>query len=292
MLKSRQMAGIIYNIAMIRFLRLFLILLCVCIFAHASYAKECKILVLPDNIQFDSTNYYIYPASATIFASDVINEFKKDGRIQIVKMADVREALRMNVKLNILTKKALKEFKYNYNIPFVDLKLIAQHFSTNKILIITSQTDVQNYAMRRTFWDIINLPGEAIINPSYKLSTYAALIDVENEQVLWQKTYYKVINSFEGRIIAQNFSPATEQLEKIKSYSLSYLSPNISLTVQNILIPPVIPSKNEPIVNVSNSGANDIETEMPPLEDLQLKQKKLAQPKIIINGYGEPVNDL
>ena len=121
--------------------RLVIVLFFVLFTAQISQAEEYRILVLPDNIQFDSTNYYIYPDTSIIFASDTINEIKKDGRVQTVSMSEIRDALRKNTKLSILTKRALKEFKYNYNIPFVDFKEIANCFGTNKVLIITSQTE-------------------------------------------------------------------------------------------------------------------------------------------------------
>jgi len=284
------MPEILYNIAMDRFLKLFIILFTMCLLTQTAYAQEYRVLVLPDNIQFDSTNYFIYQDSSVMFATDTINEFKKDARIQTVSMSEVRDTLRKNTKLNILTKNALKEFKYNYNIPFVDFKSIAHCFGTDKVLVITSQTDAQNYILRRTIWDILDIPGSPVVNPAYKLTTYAALIDVDKEQVLWQKTYNKIITSVDGRILAQNFAPATEQLDKLRSYSLSFLSPNISQLVQTTILPPLVPQKKGATVNVSNT--NDGAVIVPPLDDtLELLQKKLS-PKTNSNGYGEAVNDL
>lgn len=290
MLKSRQIPEILYNIAMVRFLKLFVIIFAMCLLTQTAYAQEYRVLVLPDNIQFDSTNYFIYQDSSVMFATDTINEFKKDARIQTVSMSEVRDALRKNTKLNILTKKALKEFKYNYNIPFVDFKAIAHCFGTDKVLVITSQTDAQNYILRRTIWDILNIPGSPVVNPAYKLTTYAALIDVDKEQILWQKTYSKILTSVDGRMLAQNFAPATEQLEKLRFYSLSFLSPNISQMVQTTILPPVLPQKKGAIVNVSDSSNDAII--VPPLdESIELQHKKLS-PKTNTNGYGETVNDL
>jgi len=249
--------------------RLVIVLFFVLFTAQISQAEEYRILVLPDNIQFDSTNYYIYPDTSIIFASDTINEIKKDGRVTTVSMTEIRDALRKNTKLSILTKKALKEFKYNYNIPFVDFKAIAQCFGTSKILVITSQTDVQNYILRRTVWDFLNIPGAAVIDPAYKLSTYAALIDVDKEEVLWQNTYYKTIASVENRMVATSFAPATFQLEKIKSYSMCFLSPEIANLVETQILPaPVSGPEGQPIVNVA-----DIKVETLPIDDSDLKLK-------------------
>lgn len=290
MLRGRQSLKIIYNIDMNGFVKT-LSIICLIIFSVLPVKAETyKILVLPDNIQFESTNYYIYPDSSIIFASDIINEIKKGNQIETVSMAEIRDALRKDTKLSILTKKALKEFKYNYNIPFVDFRAIARTFSTDKVLVITSQTDVQNYLLRRTLWDFLNIPGAAVIDPAYKLSTYAALIDVEKEQVLWQNTYYKKIASVENRMIATTFAPATQQLEKIKSYSMYFLSPQMASIAQSKILPPPSLTPDGNIVNVSNK------IELPKIEmtkeEIELKYKAPVPVRTNNESYGVIINDL
>ncbi len=271
-----------------KLLKIFLVLFFIIFAVQISEAGEYKVLVLPDSIQFNNTNYLVYPDSSVIFASDTINELKKDGRVQTVSMTEIRDALRKNTKLNILTVKALKEFKYNYNIPFVDFKAIAHKFSTDKVLIITSQTDIQNYFLRRTLWDFFNLPGRTVIDPAYKLATYAALIDVDKELVIWQNTYYKKIASMENRIIPQNFAPATEQLQKVKFYSTFFLSPHIARMIQSRILPPPLPvQKMEDVVPIS-----DTKTIILPEEDTNLKPKMPIPARTQIKNFGAEVNDL
>lgn len=271
-----------------KFFKLFISLCLVFSMAHAARAEGYKVLVLPDNIQFESTNYFIYPDASIIFASDTINEIKKDGRLQTVSMTEVRDALRKNTKLKILTKRALQEYKYNYNIPFVDFKAIANCFDTDKVLVITSQTDVQNYFLRRTLWDFLNIPGATVVDPAYKLSIYVALVDVNKEQVLWQSTYYKNIASMENRITAQNFAPATEQLEKIKFYSLYFLSPEIARKAESKILPPFIPTIPG-IKDVSNTTAIP-NFQLP--ETLELKTKPVIPQRMDSKSFGEVINDL
>lgn len=296
MLKTGQTPKRLYNVDMGKFIKLFFIGLFLCFSTQISWAEEYKVLVLPDNIQFDSTNYLIYPDSSVIFASDTINEIKKDGRVKTVSMTEVRDTLRKNTKLNLLTKNALKEYKYNYNIPFVDFKSIASYFGTNKVLIITSQTDVQNYILQRTLWDFLNIPGATVIDPAYKLSTYASLIDVEKEQVLWQGTYYKKIGSIENRMIAQNFAPATEQLEKVKFYSTYILCPEIARQIEAKILPaPIILPNDKPVLNVTNiqqeTLLNEIEDTQKSIEFKQnIVVPAISTPKFDNNG--ETINDL
>src|SRR5574344_1454575 len=174
---------------------------------QSCFATE-RILVLPDNVQFDTTNYYVYPDSSTMFASDTINALKMNKRIEIVSMQKVRDVLKERISINHLTQKVMKEFKYNYNVDFMDLKTLAKIFNVSKILMITSTTDTQNYFMKRSVWSQINIPGTAQIDPSFKLNTYAVLVDVNTERVLWEKNYEKIIRSAEERMLAVNFAPA------------------------------------------------------------------------------------
>lgn len=259
--------------------------------AQAVQSEEYRVLVLPDNIQFSSTNYYVYPDSSIMFASDTINEIKKDGRVETVSMTEIRDTLRKNIQLSSLTKEALKEFKYNYNVPFVDFKAIGRCFNTNKILVITSQTDVQNLFLRRVIWDVLNIPGASVIDPAYKMSTYAVLIDVDKELVLWQHTYSKKLTSVENRIIPVGFSPATEQLEKIKFYSQYSLAPEIAQVVRAKLIPPpMLLPDDKALVDVSNKKT--IETISQPEVNLDFKHKQFVPIRPSSQGNGVIINDI
>lgn len=251
--------------------------------------KSDKLLVLPDNIEFSSTNYLVYPDTSVMFASETINELKAAGVVEIVSMTEIRDALRKDVKLSVKTANALKEFKYNYNIPFVDFSSIAHYFSTDKVLIITSQTDIQNYFLRRTLWDFLNIPGATVINPAYKISTYAALIDVDKEVIIWEDTFYKSIASMENRMIAQNFAPATEQLQKLKIYSRT-LCPLIASIVQNKIRPP-FPLEEAP-GNIIDVSTEIIPEALPEADKIELKPKVIVPKRTKLQEYGAIINDL
>ena len=79
---------------------------------------------------------------------------------------------------------------------------------------MTSYIDAENYILRRTPWDFLNIPGATVVDPAYKVSTYAVLVDTSTNQKLWSDTYYKTISVCENRIITRGTSPQTEQLSK------------------------------------------------------------------------------
>lgn len=58
--------------------KIFLIFILMGFFSQCVNAQNYRVLVLPDNIQFENTNYYVpTPDTSVIFASDTINELKK-----------------------------------------------------------------------------------------------------------------------------------------------------------------------------------------------------------------------
>lgn len=260
-----------------KFLRLSIVFLFMFSIAQTCFAEEYKLLVLPDNLQFESTNYYIYPDASTIFASDTINTLKKAGKITPVSMVQVRDAFRKNERLRVLAKNTLKEFKYNYNVNFVDLRKITHSFDTDKILIITSTTDVQSHFLRRTIFDLLNVPGCAVVDPAYRISTYIALVDVDKEEVLWQHTYQKVISEKENRMVAVNYAPATVQLEDIKFYSENWISLIVANEVQSkILPPPAAAKQDEGIVPINSFKAKNqkgVKSPVPLIQPLQTKDE-------------------
>lgn len=231
--------------------------------AKSAFAAD-KILVLPDNLQFESTNYYIYPDASVMFATDTINQLKKHNKVETVSMSEVRNAFRNNIRLKLVSKSTLKEFKYKYNVDFVDLKTITSKFDTDKVLVITSSTDVQNYLFKQTVWDMLNIPGEPVIKPTYMVNTYAALVDVTKEEILWEKNFRKELSANNFIILPVNFAPANEQLDRIKRYSMNYLSAEIAGNIEAILAP-------EPTEQVEGTIVSPIETPQKFIEPIRVK---------------------
>lgn len=270
-----------------KFFKILTILLCLLSAVKSCYAEEYKILVLPDSLQFSSTNYYIYPDASVIFASDTINCLKQRDHVHTVSMGEVRDQFRKNQRLKQLSDHALKEFKYNFNVDFVDLKKIANSFSVGKVLLISSTTDIQTFFLKRTIQDFFNIPGCSVIDPAYKLSTNVALIDVEKELVVWQQSYYQNIGSMENRILAVGFAPASEQLEKIKKYS-SFLSSTISQKVEYKILPP-------PILSVEGNLVNKFQGPIVTPESFinnEIKKKPFVSTKQKLRNNSVRVNDL
>ena len=72
-------------------------------------------------------------------------------------------------------------FKTSYNVDYTQLKKISNQ--ARYALLITSSIDSENYILRRTFWDFLNIAGATVIDPAYKISTYAVLVDTTHMSI-------------------------------------------------------------------------------------------------------------
>ena len=202
------------------------------------FAEDYKILVIPDNIVTDTVaiDSFIYNASAEFFADEVINLLNSTDNITAPTVSDIREDFKKDTASMVAAKKLTNKFRTSYNIDYVTLRKLAQKEDSKYVLLMTSYVDAENYILRRTPWDVLNIPGASVVDPAYKISTYAALVDTEKNLKLWSDTFYKTISVCENRIITRGPSPQVEQLSKIKDYS-RYVCPQIARNVQRNVLP-------------------------------------------------------
>ena len=207
----------------------------------SAMAEDYSVLVIPDNIVTDNiaVDAFIYNASAEFFADDVINLLNSTDNIKAQTVSEVRELYKQDPSAMITAKNLTNKFRTSYNIDYSALKKLSNKTNTKYALLMTSYIDAENYILRRTPWDVLNIPGASVIDPAYKISTYAVLVDTEKNTKLWSDTYYKTISVCENRIITRGPSPQVEQLQKIKDYS-KYVSPQIAQNVQQKVLPPEI----------------------------------------------------
>lgn len=205
------------------------------------FADEYKVLVIPDNIVTENiaVDSYIYNASAEFFADEVVNLLNTTDSINAPTISEIRYLYKQDPSAMNAAKNLTNKFRTSYNIDYVNLKKLTNKSNSRYVLLMTSYIDAENYILRRTPWDVLNIPGASVVDPAYKISTFAVLIDTETNKKLWSDTYYKTISVCENRIITRGPSPQTEQLQKIKDYS-KYICPQIAQNVQQRVLPPEI----------------------------------------------------
>ena len=210
--------------------------------APFAMAEQYKVLVIPDNIVTDNeaVDSYIYNATSEFFANEVINLLNQTDYIKSPTVSEERKLLKSNPYYMIPARNLTNRFKTSYNVDYTQLKKISNQ--ARYVLLITSSIDSENYILRRTFWDFVNIPGATVVDPAYKINTYAVLVDLQKNVALWSNTFYKTISVVENRIITRGPSPQTEQLQKIRDYS-RMLCPEIAQNVQERVLPPATYAK-------------------------------------------------
>ena len=203
------------------------------------YAEQHKVLGIPDNIVTENLaiDAFIFNAPAEFFAGEVANILNQTDYIKVPTISEERSLLKSNPYTMVSAKNLTGRFRNTYTVDYISLKKIADKAQARYALLITSAIDSENYILRRTFWDFLNIPGASVVDPAYKISTYAVLVDTKNNTVLWSNTFYKTISVVENRIITRGPSPQTEQLQKIRDYS-RMLCPEIAQNVQLKVLPP------------------------------------------------------
>ena len=147
-------------------------------FAPFVLAEQYKVLVIPDNIvtENEALDSYIFNASAEFFAGEVANILNQTDYIKVPTVSEERKLLKSNPYTMISAKNLTGRFRTSYTIDYVALKKIASKSQARYALLITSAVDSENYILRRTFWDFLNIPGATVVDPAYKISTYILII--------------------------------------------------------------------------------------------------------------------
>lgn len=219
-----------------KFISLILFLFLIC--SGQCWATQYNVLVLPTSIFEEPVDYMIFTKSADIIATDIINIYNSHPQMSAVQLYQIKNSINnsQNKYFKREVVKMLHDYDVNYTINFNTVQKLASRFKTKQVLLISCQMDAQNYITRRTLWDFLNIPGATVIDPAYRLTTQITLIDANNQIILWQENYHKLISSRESRIMTQAYSPSSEQLEKVKRYSTKFLSPQVVQETQLALM--------------------------------------------------------
>lgn len=213
---------------------LFLFLFC----AQTCHAAKFDFLILPNDLFLDKKNNLIFEHSASLIGSDIANYYNQHPDMSAVPISQVKTYLEKaeNYRLKKEVQKLLNDYQINYVMNFATIQKLASQFNTKQVLMITCNMDTQNYITRRTLWDALNIPGATVIDPAYRLSTQVSLVDANNQIVLWQHNYQKLISSRESRMITPSMNDTSEQLEKVKKYSTKFLAPQVVQETQLALL--------------------------------------------------------
>ena len=192
--------------------------LCACNSVFAAPGKAPTIVVLSDTGHRNGTTYLICGAASDIIASDIINRMNQTGRIKAPLLGEnMSRITQRNIPLYYNT--FFKEYKYNYNVDFVNLKRVTRNIPADYVLMVTSGLDIQSGLLNETWWNKWGISVSQPIEPTYRLITMLTLIDKKTYSVVWQDLYQRDIKAKNMDLGVTQFSPNYSQLTKIKKYS-------------------------------------------------------------------------
>lgn len=213
------------------------------------------IAVITDTGHRNGTNYLICGAASDIIATDIINRINMTGRMRAPLLGETMSKItQKNIPLYYVT--FFNEYKYNYNVDFVNLKRLTRNIPADYILMVTSGMDVQSNFLKDTWWNKLNVPGMDPVKPTYKLSTLITLIDKKTYQIVWQDLYLKDIEAHNYDLGIVQFSPSYAQLSKVKKYSKN-MSEYVTNVVDRQVNPWIVPPKEPQSVEMKSKFINE-----------------------------------
>ena len=224
--------------------------------AWSAPRKIPTIAVLSDTSHRNGTNYLVCGAVSDIIGADIINRLNQTGRIKAPLLGDNMSAItQRNIPLYYVT--FFKEYKYNYNVDFVNLRRLTRNINADYILMVTSGLDIQSQFLKETWWNKWGISASEPVVPTYKLTTMLTLIDKRTYNVVWQDLYLRDIKADNLDLGIVQFSPSYAQLAKIKKYSNTmseYVVNNIDRVVNPWIVPPEEPKSVEMRSRFLNEG--------------------------------------
>ncbi len=218
-------------------MKYFALVVCLIFSGGFCCAKDGYLIVpVPDTIVAPTPiDLAVYSNTAEFFTPYIVNEINKTHYMHAPTVTDVRNRITKDYWLTKSAAKAMDDFRRYYILDFNFAKKVANLYNTNLVMLLTSTIDANNYIMRRTWWTFFEIPGSSALDPALKINIYTVIIDTNKEQIVWSKTYQKTISTVENRIVPIGYSPQTEQLQKMKDYSV-YLAPRVAQSIQDTLL--------------------------------------------------------
>ena len=216
-----------------------LIVICLSILINNNFCLAESLVIIPDAYGDITESQNIYTKSAYIMSNNITNKISEKRKFNCVEISTIPSNVINFDEKNLLRDSLLKYRKSNI-IDYPTLKVIAKKLKATKILLITSNIDMQSKFLESTVWNYINIGGMETVNPKYILNTHFTLIDIKNQKIILDKIIAKDIKSEKFDIINQNigtnYGDITSLDQEIRTIA-NNIVPIIESKVLNIPIP-------------------------------------------------------
>ena len=207
-----------------------------------------RIGIISDAILTQINPYNAYFKMPEFFLQDVRADLVKSG-ISVVSV-NTTQRLLSQLGFNQYDIEALGSLQQGYDLDYALLKKIARAIGVKKLVVMTSAIDIQRDFLKNTLWNATNVSGLDVVNPTHRVSVYAAYVDVENEIVLWEQIYAKNIRNNKFKNVDTTISSNYEGMLRLKEYS-KYISPEIA---KNVRMRVIDPSYQTPPVEINRGN--------------------------------------
>ncbi|MBQ8848452.1 MAG: hypothetical protein IJ003_05860 [Candidatus Gastranaerophilales bacterium] len=215
-------------------IKLYLVFSFLFTFCNFCLASE-KVGIITDTLLTPVHYYNAYFRTPEFFAQDIRGQLLKKN-ISVVSIDETQNALKKaGIKQNDL--QALQGLQQGYNLEYNLLKKIGKNIGANKLIIVTMGMDVQRDFLKNTAWNIMNVPGMDVVNPTHRVSVYVGFVDIKNETMLWESIYAKNIRNNKMKNLDTTISNNYEGMLRLKEYS-KYISPDIAYNVKMKMLNP------------------------------------------------------
>lgn len=194
-----------------------------------------KIGIITDSMLSSVNNYNAYFKTPEFFAQDIRHALYQKN-VQVVSLDTTVNALKRN-KVTQKDLEALSSLQQGYNLEYPLLKKIARGIGVKKLVVVTMGMDIQRDFLKNTIWNIVNYPGNDVVNPTHRVSVYVSYVDTAKEMVLWESIYAKNIRNNKFKNLDTTVSNNYEGMLRLKEYS-RYISPDIAYNVKMKTINP------------------------------------------------------
>ncbi len=265
------------NFTMIRGVIRFFLTFCMLIVCNCFGAE--KIGIITDTLLTPVNYYNAYFRTPEFFANDIRHELSKKG-ITVVPLDTAETALK-KAGLRQYDLEALQGLEQGYNLDYQLLKKIARNIGVKKLVVVTMGIDIQRDFLKNTIWNMLNVAGQDVVNPTHRVSVYTALVDVNNENVLWESIYAKNIRNNKMKNLDTTISNNYEGMLRLKEYS-KYISPDIAYNVKmkmlnpNFVEPPTHITKENLVQYAKDKHNIGVKKELSEIDRQKWDYEKLA----------------
>lgn len=212
----------------------FLIICFLLFLNNAVFALE-KIGIITDTILTPVTYYNAYFRTPEFFAQDIKTALYNKN-VQVVPIDDAKKVLvKSGLKQNDF--QILQGLQQGYDIDYGFLKKIAKKIGVKKIIVVTMGMDIQRDFLKNTFWNMFNVGGMDVVNPTHRVSVYVGFFDLDKQIVLWESIYAKNIRNNKMKNLDTTISNNYEGMLRLKEYS-KYISPDVAYNVKMKMLNP------------------------------------------------------